>query len=115
MPVITLRINTRLSRKTSDELLQGVSELTALMLKKPLADVMVLLSRCEIARGGKMVPAAFIECRHCGTIDSAVSTSLCSGINRLLQKLTGIEAPMVYANFIRVEQEHALRFDRGAA
>lgn len=115
MPVITIRINTRLSGKRSDELLRCVSELTSSALNKPLDDVMVMLSPCAIAKGGKTAPAAFIDCRHIGSIGVASARSLCTGINASLQKFAGIEASRIYANFTEVGNEQALRFDGVAA
>ena len=100
MPLVRVQLSTAVEAR--DELKAELSKAVAGALGKPESYMMVVLEpETSMLMGGTDAPAALVEVRSVGTINSDQSSALSAALSQILAR-TGVEANRVYCNFTGV-------------
>lgn len=110
MPIIQLQTNVSLNLKKKKKILVSISQLAADIMRKPVSDVMMMYSYCDLMIAGTFERAAFVDLRCVSGFNVKVAGELCEGISLILQNEIAIDLSRIYVNFFEVSEVHAWRF-----
>ncbi|KNY27379.1 hypothetical protein [Pseudobacteroides cellulosolvens] len=82
-------------------------------MNKPLEDIMVQYSYCDIIMFNSYDHAAFIDFKFISGLNLVISKELCIGMADILSKAAAIVPSRIYINFFEVSGVHAWRFING--
>lgn len=102
MPLIKLDTSVELTADQNQKLLSDLSRIVAEVTGKPETYVMATVQHASICMGGSVVPAAFVDVRGIGGLNSAVNKKLSKAICDCLSTSLGIATDKVYLNFTDV-------------
>ncbi|MFZ6029183.1 MAG: phenylpyruvate tautomerase MIF-related protein [Chloroflexota bacterium] len=116
MPVIQIKSNIAFEADAKKHLLSSVARLTADVMQKPMADVMVACLTADFIMDGKIDEAAvFVDFRSLSNVDRPTARQLCEGLLNIIQEQVPVDPARVYINFFEVCGEFAWRFRDGVA
>ena len=100
MPLIKLQTSVACSAEKKEEITLGLSRICAEGIGKPESYVAsVVEDDATISFGGTICPAAFVEVKSIGGLNSAVNGTLSEMICEYLETQLGIAGSHVYINF----------------
>jgi phenylpyruvate tautomerase PptA (4-oxalocrotonate tautomerase family) len=103
MPYVKITTSTAVPDDKREALIGAVSKAVAEILAKPEPYMMVTLDTAPILLAGKKGPAAFVDLRSIGGLNSKVNARLAEGLCRLLEEVLAIPRGRVYLNFTDVQ------------
>jgi phenylpyruvate tautomerase len=103
MPLIRMETSVKISEEKKSELVLALSKIAAEGTGKPEMYVMALISEVAVSMAGKTGPAAFLDVRSIGSINSRVNNKISKDVAALLQTSLGIPGDRVYISFNDVQ------------
>ena len=103
MPLIKVQTNVESNREAKEAIVKELSALTAGSIGKPETYQQALIEDdAVISFGGELGPAAFVEVRSIGGLNSEVNNTLASGICDCLNRQLDIDPARIYINFFDI-------------
>ncbi len=99
MPLIKVQVSVEIPKDKKELLLLQLSKIASETLGKPEQYVMAALESGSIVMSGKEGPAAFVDVRSIGGLNSKTNTELAQKICDTLRNILGIVPNRVYLNF----------------
>ena len=115
MPVVTVRINTRLRKGKRLRLLSEVTDVVSSILEKPSRTVMASCHHADIILGLSTGPAAFFDIQSIGAISKETSSVICHRLHDILSGYLKVDPKRIYINFTDVRPRDAWKFVDGCA
>jgi phenylpyruvate tautomerase len=99
MPLLKLQTSAAVPEEKREDLIQGLSKLTAEIIGKPESYVMVALSDGMMSMGGEVGPTAFAEVYSIGGLSREVNRRISKQVCALLNDTLEIPESRVYIRF----------------
>jgi phenylpyruvate tautomerase PptA (4-oxalocrotonate tautomerase family) len=93
----------KMTEEKKSELVLALSKIAAEGTGKPEMYVMAIISEAVVSMAGKTGPAAFLDIRSIGSINSRVNRKISQDVTLLLQSALGIPSDRVYLSFNDVD------------
>lgn len=106
MPLIKLQTSVPVPADKKTALLGALSKIAAEGIGKPEQYVMVSIDDGPIMMSGIEGPAALVEIRSIGGLNSRVNNDIAKRLSSALKTHLGIPADRIYAVFIEVDAEN---------
>ncbi len=103
MPLIRMETSVKIEEGQKSELVLALSKIAAEATGKPEMYVMAMISDSTMSMAGKTGPAAFVDVRSIGSINSRVNKTISQNVAALLQKSLNIPGDRVYISFNDVQ------------
>lgn len=113
MPIVMINTNVEINDDKKEFILCNIAQLVANLMKKPIADVMVLYSYHYMIMANSIKPVAFVDLKYISRLDLKISEDLCSGILDILNQVVDMDPTRLYLNFFEVSDIQAWRFIDG--
>lgn len=106
MPLIQVHTNAVIPADRQTTLLEALSRVVAEAIGKPEQYVMATVSSSACLMSARPGPAAFVDIRSIGGLDTAVNQTLAREVSRVLGRDLQIQPDRVYLNFTDVPATH---------
>lgn len=107
MPLVRLQSTGSLGDPERATLMKALSSTTARVLAKPESYVMVVLELgASMLMAGSPEPAAFLDVRAAGEIESETARNLSRELSAVVADALAVELDRIFANFTGVSRTH---------